>query len=117
MPMSASCVINRNEVLEHIDEVRQLLPAELAEAERILREKRAVVAEGRAQAEELLEAARAERARMVARTDVVREASREAEQLLEAARADSERMRRGGDGDRRGQAGDLWGGGAHREGG
>src|SRR4051794_32098252 len=94
MPMSASCVINRNEVLEHIDEVRQLLPAELAEAERILREKRAVVAEGRAQAEELLEAARAERARMVARTDVVREASREAEQLLEAARADSERMRR-----------------------
>jgi len=94
MPMSASCVVNRGEVLDHIDEVRRLLPDELTAAERVLRDKRAVVAEGRAEAEELLEAARAERSRMVARTEVMREATREAEQVLEAARADAERMRR-----------------------
>jgi cell division septum initiation protein DivIVA len=94
MPMSASCVVNRIEVLAQLDEVRQLLPAEIAAAERVLRDKRAVVADGRVEAEELLEAARAERARMVSRTDVMREATREAEQLLAAARADTERMRR-----------------------
>ena len=94
MPMSASCVVNRNEVLEHIEEVRQLLPSEIAAAERLLREKRAVVAEGQTEAEEVLEAARAERARMVSRTEVMREATREAEQLLGAAHADAERMRR-----------------------
>ena len=94
MPMSASCVVNRVEVLEQLEEVRQLLPSELAAADRVLRDKRAVVAEGEAEAERLLEAARAERARMVSRTEVMREAAREAEQLLEAARADSERMRR-----------------------
>jgi cell division septum initiation protein DivIVA len=94
MPMSASCVVNRTEVLEHLDEVRQLLPAELAEAERVLRQKRAVVAEGAVEAEQLLEAARAERSQMLARTDVVREATREAQALLEAARSDADRMRR-----------------------
>ena len=94
MPMSASCVVNRSEVLEHLEEVRQLLPSEIAAAERVLREKRSVVAEGRSEAEELLEAARAERARMVARTEVMRDATREAEQLLASARADAERMRR-----------------------
>ena len=94
MPMSASCVVNRSEVLDSIEEIRQLLPSEIAAAERVLREKRAVVAEGQTEAEELLESARAERARMVARTEVMREATREAEQLLAAAQADAERMRR-----------------------
>ena len=94
MPMSASCVVNRNEMLEHIEEIRQLLPSEIAAAERVLRDKRAVVAEGRTEAEELIEAAHAERAKMVARTEIMREATREAEQLLAAARADAERMRR-----------------------
>jgi cell division septum initiation protein DivIVA len=94
MPMSASCVVNRVEVLEQLEEVRQLLPSELAAADRLLGDKRGVIAEGQAEAERLLEAARAERARMVSRTEVMREATREAEQLLEAARADSERMRR-----------------------
>jgi len=94
MPMSASCVVNRTEVLEHLDDVRRLLPDELAAAEQVLRNKRAVVAEGRTEAEELIEAARAERARMLSRTDVVRDATREANQLLEGARADAERMRR-----------------------
>ena len=94
MPMSASCVVNRGEVLEHLEEVRQLLPSEIAAAERVLRDKRAVVAEGQTEAEEVLEAARAERARMVSRTEVMREATREAEQLLAGAQADAERMRR-----------------------
>ena len=94
MPMSASCVVNRGEVLDHIDDVRRLLPDELTAAERLLQDKRAVVAEGRVEAEEILEAARAERSRMVARTEVMREATSEAQQVLEAARADAERMRR-----------------------
>jgi cell division septum initiation protein DivIVA len=94
MPMSASCVVNRGEVLAHIDEVRQLLPSEIANAERVLRDKRAVVEEGRAVAEELLESARTERARMLSRTEVMREATREAQQIVAAAEADSERMRR-----------------------
>jgi cell division septum initiation protein DivIVA len=93
MPMSASCVVNRAEVLAHLDEIRALLPDELATAQRVIDDKNAVVAEGQAEAERLIEAAKAERARLIARTEVMREAAREAEQTRSAARADAERMR------------------------
>ena len=38
MPMSASCILNRGEVLALLDEMRAELPEEFDEAERILRE-------------------------------------------------------------------------------
>lgn len=94
MPMSASCVVNRGEVLAQLDELRQLLPTEFDEARRVLDDKGAVIAEGHAEALEIIEAAKAERARMVARTEVMREATKEAEQTIAVATADAERMRR-----------------------
>jgi cell division septum initiation protein DivIVA len=93
MPMSASCVVNRAEVLAHLDELRSLLPAELDDARQVLGDRAAVVEQGREEAERIIEAAKAERGRMIARTEVMREATREAEGLVTAARADAERMR------------------------
>jgi cell division septum initiation protein DivIVA len=93
MPMSASCVVNRAEVLAAIDEVRALLPTEIADARRVIDERVAVVAEGQTEAERIIEGARVERARLLSKTELMREASREAEQVIEAARADAERMR------------------------
>jgi cell division septum initiation protein DivIVA len=94
MPMSASCVVNRGEVLAHLDELRQLLPTEFDEARRVLDDKGAVIAEGHAEVQELLEAAKVERARMLSRTEIMRDATKEAEQVRAAAAADAERMRR-----------------------
>jgi cell division septum initiation protein DivIVA len=93
MPMSASCVVNRAEVLTALDEIRSLLPAQIADAQRVIDEKSSVVAEGEVEAQRIIEAARAERARLIGRTEVMREAQREAAQVLEGARADAERMR------------------------
>ena len=93
MPMSASCVVNRGEVLAQLDELRALLPTEFDEAQRVLDDKGAVIAEGHAEAARIIEAAKAERARMVARTDVMRDATAAAEELRAAAAADAERMR------------------------
>jgi cell division septum initiation protein DivIVA len=94
MPMSASCVVNRGEVLALLDELRQLLPTEFDEARRVLDDKGAVIAEGHAEVQELLEAAKVERARMLSRTEIMRDATKEAEQVRAAAAADAERMRR-----------------------
>jgi len=94
MPMSASCVVNRGEVLAQIDEIRSLLPTEFDEAQRVLDDKGAVIAEGHAEAERIIEAAKAERARLIARTEVMRDAAKEAQETLAAANADADRMRR-----------------------
>ena len=93
MPMSASCVVNRADVLARLDALRSMLPTELSDAQELLAEREGVVAEGRQEAERIIEAAKAERARMIARTEVVREATREAETVLGSAREESERMR------------------------
>ena len=94
MPMSASCVVNRGEVLAHLDEIRALLPTEFDEARRVLDDKGAVIAEGHVEAEQIIEAAKAERARLIGKTEVMREATKEAESTRAAAQEDADRMRR-----------------------
>ena len=93
MPMSASCIVNRVEILDRIEELRKMLPGELTTAQQILDDRGSVIAEGRIEAERIVEEAKAERARMLAKTEIVREATREADALVAAARSDAERMR------------------------
>jgi cell division septum initiation protein DivIVA len=59
----------------------------------VLRDRSAVVEEGRAEAQAIIEEAEAERDKMVSRTEVVKEATREAERLIGAAQAETDRMR------------------------
>src|SRR3954453_23170744 len=93
MPMSASCIVKRVEILDRLDELRKMLPGELTTAQQIFDDRGSVIAEGRLEAERIVEEAKAERARMVAKTEILREATREAEALVGAARSDAERMR------------------------
>ena len=61
MPMSASCLVNRAEMLEILDRLRQELPANLHHAQALLSDREAVLAAGRQEAERILEGARGER--------------------------------------------------------
>jgi G3E family GTPase len=91
--MSASCIVNRGELLAMLDELRDLLPGQLAEAEALLRTKDDVVEDGRAEAERIIEEAKRERARLVAKTEVVQEAAREAERMIIEAEDETTKMR------------------------
>lgn len=93
MPMSASCVVNRAEVVARLEEVKGLLPAEMAEARRIITDRDAVLEESRREAERVVEGAREERGALIADTDVAREAYAEAERILTGARLEAERIR------------------------
>ena len=93
LPMSASCVVHRTDVLELVDDVRRLLPGELASARRLLAERESLVEQGHAQAERLVEQGRSEQSRLVAATAVFTRAQAEADRLLEDARTQAEAMR------------------------
>ena len=60
MPMSASCVINRAEVLRMIDDLAAQLPNEIADARSVIDEQRAKVADGEAEAARIIADAEAE---------------------------------------------------------
>ncbi|HEX7355952.1 MAG TPA: hypothetical protein VF288_14105 [Mycobacteriales bacterium] len=93
MPLSSSCVLPRSEVLALIDEVRQLLPAEIAEADHVLRDRASVVQDGQTEADAIIAKAKAERARLVSRSEVTVEARRQADALLEDAQESARLMR------------------------
>jgi cell division septum initiation protein DivIVA len=93
MPMSASCIINRAEVLDAIDALRGSLPDELTVARGVLKDRSAVVEQGREEAQRIIDEAEAERANLVSRTEVVKEAAREAERMVAAAQAEADQMR------------------------
>ena len=93
MPLSASCVVNRAELLARLEELRQLLPAQMKEAQRVLKERAAVVDEGRQDAAKIVADARVEAARLVGRTEVMQTATREAERVTREAEEGAARMR------------------------
>jgi len=93
MPMSASCIVNRGQLLGLLDELRDLIPAEVLRAESLLEERDDVVAEGRQEAERIIEDAHAERARLISETEVHQAAVAEAARAREEAVAEARQMR------------------------
>ncbi|OEU91424.1 hypothetical protein [Streptomyces oceani] len=93
MPMSASCVVNRTELLAMLQEVRTALPGSLAQAEEVLGGREQVVAEAHHEARQILDDARAERGSLVSETEVVRQSRQEADRILAEARTEAEAIR------------------------
>lgn len=94
MPMSASVRVNRDEVLELLDDAVSRLPDELRSARWLLKEREDFLARTRREGEDLIEDARSRVAHMVQRTEVVKAAEHRARQIVEDAEASSRRMRR-----------------------
>jgi cell division septum initiation protein DivIVA len=80
MPMSASCMVNRAEVLGLLRDIKELLPEEFHHAELVLRDREMVIEEGRREAERILAKAHEQRGSLVSDTEVAREAQIRAEQ-------------------------------------
>ncbi len=86
MPMSASCVVNRAELVGLLQELRAALPAELAQAQSVMDDHEQVVADARGEAERIIQGAHAERGSLISDTEVVRRAQAEADKILAEAR-------------------------------
>ncbi len=93
MPMSASCVINRGELLAMLQEVRDALPDSLSQAEALLGDREQMVAEARAEAEHIIAAAHEQRGSLIAQTEVARVSQEEADRILAEARREAAEIR------------------------
>ncbi len=94
MPLSASSMVNKEEVLGLVDEAAARLPEELRAARWLLKEREEFLGKVRREGDEILELARSRAERLVQRTEVVRTAEQRARQLVETAREETRRMRR-----------------------
>ena len=97
MPMSASCVINRNDVLAAIDDVIENLPDEIAEAQDVIDASKATIAEGQDEAAHILADAREQAANLAQHTEVIKVAEEKAAKIRAEAEDEAAALRREAD--------------------
>lgn len=93
VPLSASCVVHRGNLMATLDQARAALPIDLAAAQEVLRNRDQIIEDARTSAETMMLQAREEVALMIEQTEIVASARREAEVILATARAEGERER------------------------
>ena len=94
MPLSSSVLVNRDEVLDLIAEIQEALPDEIKQARWIVKDREDLLAKARADAEVIVEQARAEQLKMARQEAVVARAGEEADRVLGEADELSRSMRR-----------------------
>ncbi len=97
MPMSASAIVNREEVLDLIERARQAVPTAVHRAEDIVADAGAVLAKGREESERIIMRAQEEADRLVAGETVVRLANERADAIIAAAEERASSLRNGAD--------------------
>jgi cell division septum initiation protein DivIVA len=93
MPLSASVLINKEEMLELLEAAIAELPEEIKQARWVVKDREELLAKGRRDAESLIERGKQEQLRLVSEQEVVREAAEEAERILGEAREQARQMR------------------------
>lgn len=93
MPMSASCVVNRAELLSMLEEVRDALPGSLAQAAEVIGGHEQLVEQARQEAGRIIENAHAERGNLISDTEIARRSQAEADRILAEARKEADEVR------------------------
>jgi hypothetical protein len=93
LPLSTTVRVERDEVLDLLDEGLQQLPEELKAARWLLKEREEFLDKVRHEADEIVDQARDRAERMVQRTEVVKASEQRAYQILDNAEAEARRLR------------------------
>ena len=89
VPLSASCVVHRGELLEMLDQARVALPTDLQSAIEILLERDSIIEQAQETADQLIAHAREEVAHLVEQTQIVAAAHKEAQKIMADVEAEA----------------------------
>jgi cell division septum initiation protein DivIVA len=97
VPMSGSCMVPRDHLLDLLDDLRESLPNEVQRAGRIVEQRTEILEQAQAEAERLTEETRAESEELVAsarrtRDEVLGMARRSRDELIAQAQAEAEEL-------------------------
>ena len=93
MPLSTSVLVNREEVLELIQELRAALPEEIKQARWVVKDREQLLSKARRDAEGVVQQGLEEQRRLLTQEEVVRASIRESERLLDEARQQARQIR------------------------
>ena len=93
VPLSSSVVINRDEFLELLAQLKEQIPDEIRQARWMARDRDELLARARKEADRIIADAREQRDRLLSRTEIVHAAEREAERIVDEGKDRAARMR------------------------
>ena len=93
VPLSASSMINKAEVLDILKDISVRLPDEIRAARWLLKQREDFLARTQREGDELMDLARARAGQMVQRSEVVKAAEVHARRVVDAAESDARRLK------------------------
>jgi cell division septum initiation protein DivIVA len=93
VPLSSSAVVNREEVLELLAQLKETVPDEIRQARWMSRDRDELLARARKEAERIIQEAQEQRDRLLSRTEIVHAAHRDAERIIDDAKERGSQVR------------------------
>jgi len=93
VPMSRNCLLDRNELIGVLEELRAELPGELRRATNLLVERDKILDAGKREADRIVAEGEREHARLVSNHEIMVSAEHEANRILTEARDEAQRLR------------------------
>ena len=97
IPLTSNRIINEEEYLDIIDQMRITIPAEIKQSKRVQRERERIIAQAQEEAERIVAQAREQAASLTNEHEVLKTAEAKAEALLKQAQQQAEDIRAGAD--------------------
>lgn len=95
VPLTGKVMVEKEEVLSILDQLRSELPREITEATQIKSDKAMIIDEAHKEAEQIKEAAKAHAEKLIDEDELVVKANERAQEIMNRANAESEQIRHG----------------------
>lgn len=97
VPLTSRSIVDEQEFIELLDQIRASIPEEVRQAKRVSQEREKVILQAQAEADKIINTARDQAAQLLDQNEMVRAAQDHAQQLVDEAVQRAEDVRRGAD--------------------
>lgn len=97
LPLTSGVIVNQDEFLKIIDQMRITIPVEIREARRLKEEREQVIAQAQAEAEKIVAEAKGQVDGLLTEEELLKAAKEESAKIIEQARREAEKIRKGAD--------------------
>lgn len=95
IPLTGKLMLDREELLEVINEMKSQIPTEVREAKQISSEKESIIERAQSEANNIISGARAHAEEIIANDELVLQANQRADEILKRANEESNQIREG----------------------
>ena len=97
LPLTSGVIVNQDEFLKVIDQMRITIPLEIREARRLKEEREQFIAQAQVEAEKIVAEAKGEVDSLLTEEELLKAAREESAKIIEQARREAEKIRKGAD--------------------